>query len=144
MKLWKEFSSIMIMAFMLGSLSSCLQKPNELTGTDWALVALDGNELIPGTSITLQFSEEHLGGQMDCNGYGGTPNSGGYQIGNKGQFSLGEILAVTVQLCSEPEGIMEQENAYIEALMSVVHYRVSADLLVLDNEDGETLLVFEK
>ena len=144
MKLRKRLIFILLSSLILLALSGCLNKANELAGTSWEVAALNGNDLIPNTSITLEFSEEYLGGQMDCNGYGGTSDTGGYQAGRKGQFSLGELLAVTVQLCSEPEGIMEQEKAYIQALMGVVHYRVSADNLEMENELGEIILVLKK
>jgi heat shock protein HslJ len=140
----KKIRIILLATILIGTLSGCLESRNNLTGTAWEVATLNGEELISNTSITLEFSDEHLGGQMDCNGYGGTPDTGGYQVANKGEFSLGELLAVTVQLCSEPEGIMEQEKAYIQALMSVIHYRVSADHLEMENELGEIILVFKK
>ena len=79
---------------------------------------------------------------MGCNGYGGGPDSGAFTATDKGKFALGEFFAVTVQLCSEPEGIMEQEDAYIKAFRSVAAYVVSNDRLMLKNADGETILVY--
>ena len=43
-----------------------------LAGTEWRLVSLNGDDLIEGTTITLRFEEEYLGGEMSCNGYGGS------------------------------------------------------------------------
>ena len=53
---------------------------------------------------------------MTCNGYGGGFDSGRYKARDDGILTL--PLAVTLQLCSSPKGIMEQEEAYIEALQS--------------------------
>ena len=144
MNIWKQAIYILIMVFVLGSLSGCLLNSNVLAGTDWELIALNRKDLIPDTTISLQFSDEYLGGQMGCNGYGGTADTGNYILGNNGRFSLGELLAVAVQLCVVPEGIMEQEEAYIEALMRATHFRLSGDHLELENDNGNTILVFKK
>jgi hypothetical protein len=37
---------------------------------------------------------------------------------------------------------MEQEDAYIEALLSAATYRVVDGRLEIDNEAGETMLIF--
>ena len=55
---------------------------------------------------------------MGCNGYGGSPDRGKYTIKGDGTFQLGDPFAVTVQLCTEPEGIMEQEQGFLAALTS--------------------------
>jgi heat shock protein HslJ len=79
---------------------------------------------------------------MGCNGYGGTPDTGKYIATDEGTLTLIYPFAVTVQLCSEPEGIMEQEAAYIEALMSGTSFRMMDNYLEIDNATGETTLVF--
>jgi heat shock protein HslJ len=99
-------------------LSGCSQKTNELAGTHWELVSLNGKDLIKGTAITLEFTDTYLGGQMGCNGYGGSPDTGSYRAKTNGTFELISPFAVTVQLCSNPEGIMEQESEYIHTLMN--------------------------
>jgi len=140
----KKAQFVLIIVLMLFSLLGCRQKTKELAETKWELITLNGNNLIAGTSITLSFTEEYLGGYMGCNGYGGTPDTGKYQIKSDGTFTLGSPFAVTVQLCTEPEGIMEQEMAYIEALRSATHFQVLDDHLELKNEGGETILAFRK
>jgi heat shock protein HslJ len=78
---------------------------------------------------------------MTCNGYGGGPDRGKFIATDDGTLALLQ-LAVTVQLCSEPEGIMKQEAAYIEALLSAATYQVLDDRLEIANAAGETILVF--
>jgi len=131
---------ILIMVSLLG----CSQKSNELANTSWELVSLNGKDLIEGTAITLEFTETYLGGQMGCNGYGGSPDSGKYISKSNGTFQLGDPFAVTVQLCTNPEGIMEQEAEYIETLMSASHYQILDDRLVINNEGGELIFVYQK
>jgi len=107
------------------------------------LVTLNGKELIEGTAITLNFTDEYLGGQMGCNGYGGTPDTGKYRAKGDGTFALIGPFAVTVQLCTEPEGIMEQEAAYIEALMNAAKYQIVDNHLKIKNDAGKTILIFQ-
>lgn len=133
----------LIIILIMVSLLGCSQKTNELADTSWELVSLNGKELIEGTAITLVFTETYLGGQMGCNGYGGSPDTGKYNIKRDGTFQIGDPFAVTVQLCTEPEGIMEQEAEYIEALMNAVKFRMVDNRLEIDNGIGETILIFQ-
>ena len=139
----RQAQLILIIILILVSLLGCSQKTDELVGTEWELVFLNGNDLIAGTSITLDFAETYLGGEMGCNGYGGSPDRGKFISTGDGTFELDLPFAVTVQLCTEPEGIMEQEAEYIEALMSANLYEIGNDLLEIKNEAGETTLIFQ-
>ena len=115
-----------------------------LRGTEWVLTSLNGESPIEDTEIDIYFEESFLGGSMTCNGYGGGPDSGKYIATDDGALTLGEHFAVTVQLCSEPEGIMEQEAAYIEALLSAETYHVMDDRLEMGNAAGQIILVFAR
>jgi heat shock protein HslJ len=137
-----QYSLIIIL--ILVSILGCSQKTDELAGTSWELVSLNGKDLIEGTAITLEFTETYLGGQMGCNGYGGSPDSGKYISKGDGTFQIGDPFAVTVQLCSEPEGIMEQEAEYIETLMTTSRYQVVDNHLEIGNESGEMILIFHR
>jgi heat shock protein HslJ len=119
-----------------------VKAPSSLAGTKWALISLNGRDLIEGTEVLLYFEKEFLGGTMTCNGYGGTPDTGSYLAADDGVFALPHLLAVTVQLCSTPEGVMEQESAYIDALLSAVAHEMSGDRLEISNAAGETMLVY--
>jgi heat shock protein HslJ len=115
-----------------------------LEGTEWMLISLNGEGLIEGTEIALNFEEEFLGGFMGCNRYGGGPDSGKYIATDDGTLTIPHQIAVTVQLCSTPEGVMEQETAYIEALRSAASYRVVDDRREIYNAAGETTLAFAR
>lgn len=135
---------ITIIALIFISLLGCIQKKDELAGTEWELISLNGKDLIEGTAITLEFTETYLGGQMGCNGYGGSPDSGKYVSKSNGTFQLGDPFAVTVQLCTDPEGIMDQESEYIEALMAASRYQILDDRLEIVDEAGEFMLVYHQ
>jgi len=142
MEIRRQAQLTLIIILILVSLPGCSQKTDKLAGTEWELVTLKGKELIEGTAITLNFTDEYLGGQMGCNGYGGTPDTGKYRtIG--GIFSLDFPFAVTVQLCADPEGIMEQEKTYIEALMNATHFQIVDNRLEFENKAGKTILIFK-
>lgn len=130
------------LAVVLGGCGKSGVSPG-LDGTEWVLISLNGESLIEGTEITLSFEEAFLGGSMSCNNYGGGRDSGKYIATDDGTLTIPQI-AVTVQLCSEPEGIMEQEAAYIEALHNAAAYRVMDDRLEINNAAGETTLVFAR
>jgi len=122
-----------------------------LEGTEWVLVSLNGDSLIEGTNITLNFaactepsrSEGILSGFAGCNAYGGGPDSGPYTATDEGTLTIPQI-AVTLQRCLTPEGVIQQELAYIETLRNAAAYRVMDDRLEIDNAAGETTLVFAR
>jgi heat shock protein HslJ len=114
-----------------------------LEGTEWALVSLNGDSLIEGTNITLNFAEGILSGFAGCNAYGGGPDSGPYTATDEGALTIPQI-AVTMQRCLTPEGVIQQELAYIETLRNAAAYRVMDDRLEIDNAAGETTLIFAR
>jgi len=114
-----------------------------LLDTEWVLNSLNGSSLIEGTRITLNLDKEFLSGFAGCNLYGGGRDSGKYMATDEGTLTIPQ-LAVTAMLCSGPEGVMEQEDAYIEALHNAAAYRVMDDRLEIDNAAGETTLVFAR
>jgi heat shock protein HslJ len=91
----------------------------------------------------LNFTEEYLGGETGCNFYGGSPDRGKYQAAADGSLNLIMPFAVTVQYCTEPEGIMEQEAEYIEALMNATNFRVINNHLEIANDGEGTILVYQ-
>jgi heat shock protein HslJ len=113
----------------------------DLAGTEWTLISLNGSSMIEDTEVTLYFRDAYLGGTMTCNQYGGGPDSGKYTATDRGKLAIPQ-LAVTVQLCTEPEGIMEQEAAYIAALHDAATYRVTDGRLEIANASGRTTLAF--
>ena len=112
-----------------------------LPGTQWELTSLRGQPLLPGTHINLEFGEQPFSGFSGCNYYGGGPDSGKYAAADDGALKILEF-AVTAIGC--PEGIMAQEKAYIDALMSPAAYQPSDDRLEIQNAAGETVLVYAR
>jgi heat shock protein HslJ len=132
--------ALMLGALILGGCDAG-ERSADLAGTQWVLTSLNGKAPMEDTEITLRFEKEFLSGSMGCNNYGGGRDSGKYSRTDRGMLKVRQ-LAVTVQLCSEPEGIMEQEEAYIDALLSAETYRVIEDRLEIAYASGATPLVF--
>jgi heat shock protein HslJ len=106
-----------------------------LPGTEWVLTSLSGKAPIEGTEITLSFGEETLEGSAGCNTYGAsyTATEDGLRLTDLYWTEMG---------CLEPEGVLDQELAYLNALNTVSGYRVDGGRLALFDEAGTQLLVF--
>ena len=106
-----------------------------LEGTRWQLNSINGEAVLPNTNISADFGEDgSLGGSSGCNSY-----SAQYELDGD-RITIGPA-ATTLMACPEP--IMEQESAYMSALASVASYALEDDNLVLLDDKGGTLLVFE-
>jgi heat shock protein HslJ len=103
-----------------------------LDGTSWVLVGYGLAAPLPGTQITATFENGEVRGSSGCNTYGGS-----YEV--KGDnISVTEIF-MTEMACMDPEGVMEQEQTYLEYLSGVATFRVSHGQLQMTRPDGETL-----
>lgn len=118
--------------------SATAGRPADLDGSEWILTTLKGADLLSGTNITLGFAEGHAAGFASCNAYGGP-----YSTADDGTLSV-SMLEVTAQACLEPQGVMEQEDAYLTAFQEAAAYRVTGDQLVLQGDAGELLLVYAR
>jgi heat shock protein HslJ len=109
-----------------------------LTGTEWVLVLINNREPVQGAEVTLSFDETTAGGTAACNSYGGD-----YTTSPGGTISFGEIVQ-TLMLCTEPDGIMELEEEYIDTLNLAESYRVINDRLEIQDQAGSVILEFER
>ncbi len=108
----------------------------------WVLELLDGRPVIEDSAITLRIGDDWFDGINGCNRYGGQSRDGTPVVGADGVFKIPPGAAVTEMLCLEPEGVMDQADAYMSAFMQGKRYRVPGERLeMLDGED-EVRLVF--
>ena len=94
-----------------------------------------GNELLvlEGTEIHIQFNnEEGCRGSAGCNDY-----LGHFVAQTQRLISISTLIS-TEKFCSAPDGIMEQEEYYLDTLLKVTEYEVSSSHLRLfyDNRHG--------
>jgi heat shock protein HslJ len=114
--------------------------PLPFEGTIWELKFLATEPAywqphLPGTLLTAQFDGEQLSGNAGCNDYTATYTRSGEEL------VLGE-LSVTEKTCSEPEGVMDQESAYLSMLGTVGAIIESARTIELQTDDREPLLLY--
>jgi uncharacterized membrane protein/heat shock protein HslJ len=111
----------------------------ELMRRKWVLRSFGARNskdpLVPGTAIRLEFaSDGKLHGSGGCNRYFAT-----YEIGPGDSLKIKSIGA-TRMAC--PQGFMDQEMRYFEALQRVSKFRVQKNLLQLFYENGQRVLNF--
>lgn len=122
------------------TLTFVIVQPADLEGNEWLLVTYnDGNQalvsVLPATEVTATFEDGTVAGSGGCNNY-----QGSYEISGN-NISIGP-LAATLAFCSEPEGIMDQEASYLQALESADRFQIVADRLEIVSEIGELLATF--
>ena len=128
-------TAVMALAVLLVGCGSSSANSSSLQGTRWVLVALGGESPLTGTAPSAEFSADQISGSAGCNTYFGTYAASG------GEFSISD-LASTEMWCMGPEGVMDQEMAFLNALNTVASYRVDTDRLELHDEAGTQILVF--
>lgn len=110
-------------------------EPISLTGTPWKATGYNNGRqavvsILSGTTITAEFAEDgKLAGSAGCNRYTAdyTTEDAAITIGPS---------ASTRKFCAEPEGIMDQEAAYLAALPTAATYRINGNRLELRTAEG--------
>jgi heat shock protein HslJ len=126
---------VLILIPILMAACNGFQKPDadEMAGTEWVLVSINGDTVQVGSPPTLVFEGEKISGNGGCNNY-----NGNYQIDGSA-LSLGPLVR-TEMYCQEPEGLMDLENRYLENLESAEDYGLTEGRLTISG--GGKQLVF--
>lgn len=105
-----------------------------LSGTSWALVALNGEAVAEDVDTTLNFGDDgSVGGNGGCNSYGG---SIAYE--EDGSIAITEVFS-TMMACPEPQ--MGQERGFFAALGAAERAAITDEVLSL--YDGSGMVVAE-
>jgi heat shock protein HslJ len=124
-----------------------LEPPLTLVGTAWQVMSFDVGsgdlvDVLEGTEITANFSQETLvGGTLSgfggCNEYETDYDIAGEYVG------IGIDRAATTQkVCSEPEGVMEQEAAYVDALRTSRKWKIDGLEMVFTGAEDKVVMAF--
>ena len=121
------------------------QTPGEvkLPGTSWVAISYNNGKeavvsVLAGSEITAVFGEDgKLSGSASCNNYNATYTVDGSSI----QISP---AATTRMMCQTPEGVMEQEFAYLNAIQAAASFQLRDDSLTLKDADGSTLAQYTR
>jgi len=132
----KTLRIVLIITILAIGLNSCSRDntagQSDLGDATWILTSYNENRPIEGTQTTLQFKEGQISGNAGCNHYGGS-----YQI--KGDALSFADLFNTEIACIEPEGVMKQEQIYLELLGASQRFELVDGVLTLFTSQQQTL-----
>jgi putative lipoprotein len=106
-----------------------------LTNTYWKLVELNGGEVSPGEGKELHMilrGDDQVGGYAGCNQFTGSVTVTGDGL------SFGPI-ASTRRMCPD---VMQQEDAFLQALENASRFSISGEDLTIENGGGEVSMRF--
>jgi len=103
-----------------------------LDGTQWWLYSIDTFIVIPGSEVTALFAinPDGLTGQIS-----GSAGCNSYNAEIVGVFQVSGLNA-TQSLCETPEGVMEQESAYLAPLQAAQSFSLEGDTLMINTGLG--------
>lgn len=101
----------------------------------WLLQELNGSPVLEGTQLTAEFMEGRVAGNAGCNNFSATYERTFERL-------TFDAPAATRQACSEPQGIMEQENAFLTALTESQTFVIENGQLRVMNANSDTSMVF--
>jgi heat shock protein HslJ len=119
-----------------------VETPLELAGPTWEVIAFNNGQqavvsVLLDTQITAVFGADgSLSGSAGCNQYVSAYTTDGEAI----TISL---PSTTFMACAEPEGIMEQEAAYLAALTMAATYAIDGTTLTLFTADQAIVANFQ-
>jgi heat shock protein HslJ len=114
-----------------------------LAGTSWDVTAYNNGKeavvsVIIGTEITANFGEEgRLTGSPGCHNYVAEYETNGNNI------TIRSAVATTQRSCQE-EGVMEQENAYLDALKTADAYKIEGANMEMRTAEGAKVAGFQR
>lgn len=110
--------------------AEALALSQRLTGF-WRVEKLDGKKLLPGTTITMFFTEDgRVNGKATVNNYFAS------WIESDGLILF---TRAGMTMMAGPEGHMEQESLFIKMLGKARNYKIDGDLLTLRDREGELI-----
>ena len=110
-----------------------------LAGTSWEVMACNNGKqavvsVLGGTRISAHFGDDgRVTGSAGCNQYFAS-----YEV--KGESISIAMPGATRRFCAEPEGIMDQEASFLEALRSASTFRLEGERLALRAPGGALAL----
>jgi len=108
-------------------------------GTTWDLKLGWYNDnwvpVIALSTVTARFEGDQMTGLGGCNNYNASIEKEGEQL------TIGPVTR-TEMACSDPDGVMTQEDAYFSGLSSVAGYKVTGGTLALLDANGEAIMLF--
>jgi heat shock protein HslJ len=113
-----------------------------LAGSRWEVVQFNNGSgivtLLPGTRLTVEFGTDgQVTGTAGCNTYFGP-----YQV-NGNSITI-QPPGATALACAEPEGVMEQEAQFLNALPSAATFRLDGNTLELRTAGDQIVVILTR
>jgi heat shock protein HslJ len=133
---------LVVLAAMLAACGSGGSTSNPLAGTKWNMQDYAGETgmttVLLGETPAIEFGkDDKVSGTGGCNDYTGT-----YSV--DGEALTFGPLAGTMKACSEPEGVMEQETAFMGLLQSAAGYKLDGGQLHILNDKGHLVILLNR
>ena len=137
---WFTLIALIVLAAAPGIVGCTSDSAVELEGKKWLLESYGNTDsptaVIEDTRVTAEFSEGQVNGKAGCNNYFGS-----YEI-KCAEITFGPV-ASTEMYCMDPEGIMDQETAYVSALQTSEKFEIAKGTLRITCS-GDQVLVFNE
>jgi putative lipoprotein len=112
--------------------------PPPLIDTKWELISINGNDPLEGTTVTLNVTSARVfRGNGGCNDYGAEYQADG------GSISVSNLQYTEVG-CTDPAGVMEQEQQYFTMVNAASSLTVEGGKLQMTTSSGDTLIFKRK
>ena len=116
------------------------ESPLTLENTSWQATGINNRRggivsSATTTQVIAMFADGKVSGSAGCNNY-----SASYEISDS-QITIGPAMTTRRQ-CAEPEGIMAQEQEFLQALAAATQYKLTADRLELRDGNGSLQVTF--
>ena len=135
MKSISWISGLVILFSAIGCAQDTIKPDVTLTNTYWKLVELNGAAVVPGEGRELHMilrGDDQVGGYAGCNQFTGSVTVTGDGI------AFGPI-ASTRRMCPD---VMQQEDAFLQALENAQRFEISGEDLAIENASGEVTMRF--
>jgi len=113
----------------------------ELEDKRWVLESYgdpdNPQDVIEDTTVSAEFSEGQVNGKAGCNNYFGSYEISGTEI------TFGPVGS-TEMYCMDPEGVMDQETAYLSALTAAEKFEIRDGALHITYSDNQVLVFNEE
>ena len=125
------------------TLAAFTAQSTDLAGTSWLVMSYNNGKqavvsVALGTTLTASFGQDgKMTGNAGCNDYTADYKTAGPKI------TIGQS-ATTRKMCAEPQGVMEQETAYLAALQSAATYRIDGKKMEMRTADGALAAEYTK
>lgn len=134
---WLKYAAMSLAAAgFLATIGFSIVSDDNLEGEAWIVSGIDARSgasgPVAGTVLTAIFDDASLSGTSGCNSYFTSYDLDGDSI------AIG-LIGSTLAFCSEPDGVMDQESAYLALLGKADRFERDGDQLTLRH--GNTVLV---